>query len=594
LKRSEIDRGEKRMEYMQYDESEKDMVLVPSVVLHTILQGAKKEVEEKKQLLAELEKATSELNRLEIHAIKLQEEIDKKKANSHINMRLTSISRARSRIVEKKDLEGGDQTDELDQLFVREENLMALIEATRNISEQSAYLDVVSSAMHAAQNIIAAERYTLAILNDKKTVLEVFANASPQKSEQANFIQEAFIPVDSTTTYGRVILTGKALEVNALMESEFLEGQVENLDFEPQGLLCTPIFNVHGNLVGVFQIITKKTALDSSQPQISHLSGSNSSANPIERSGSRKNYSPFSSLEKESFNYICAVIGTAIWNLTLSKARQAAQSQIDSLLKLNRNISAETNGAAVIEQIVIVSYELLNAERISIYIRSEGTDEFYLANASDVKEEQYQTNHNGIVGFVVRTGEAVLTNDAYAHPEFDPEFDETTGYLSKQILCTPVRNAEGNVLAVICAVNKVDGSEFTHEDLLYLNYAADAAGVSLHKSNLLREVIFSQKITEARLKFTNFVSASTSISDFVNLVMEEGKKIMECDRFGLLLVDHLKKELWITPQVGGQNIRMPINKGISGLVATTGQVVCTRDACKYKWEDLCMSISSNS
>ncbi|GLE10975.1 hypothetical protein PINS_up023267 [Pythium insidiosum] len=271
--------------------------------------------------------------------------------------------------------------------------------------------------------------------------------------------------------------------------------------------------------------------------------------------------------------------------MALAKAHQLAQSRIECLLRLNRNISAETNSSSVLDQVIAVSYELLNAEKIQLYVRDEGTEEFYIACSGEgVAKDEYHTEHNGIAGYVMRTGQLVLTNAAQDHPEFDPSFDEKTSFHTRQVLCAPVKDADSNILAVVCASNKADGGEFTSEDALYLNYAADAAGISLHKSNLLREVITSQQITEARLKLTDFVSTSTSIAEFVNLVMEEGKKLMNCDRFGFLLVDQLKKELWIT-QIDGKNIRMPMNKGISGLVAMSGQPVCTRDAYTHDWFD---------
>jgi dual 3',5'-cyclic-AMP and -GMP phosphodiesterase 11 len=351
------------------------------------------------------------------------------------------------------------------------------------------------------------------------------------------------------------------------------------LDFEPQSLLCVPIFNVHGVMVGVFQVITQKRAM-----YIPPETAGSSSPILQQRVVHKAN---FSVVEKESFRYVCVITGTAIWNMALAKAHQLAQSRIECLLKLNRNISAEINAFSVLDQIVSVSYELLNAEKIQLYVRDEGTDEFYVASrgtSQGVSKEEFQTEHNGIAGYVMRTGQLVLTNSAQAHPEFDPSFDEKLSFSTRQVLCAPVKDPDANILAVVCASNKVDGGEFNSEDALYLNYAADAAGISLHKSLLLREVITSQRITEARLRLTDFVSTSTSIAEFVNLIMEEGKKLMSCDRFGFLLVDQLKKELWIT-QIDGKNIRMPMNKGISGLVALTGEPVCTRDAYTHAWFD---------
>ncbi|GMF25569.1 unnamed protein product [Phytophthora fragariaefolia] len=134
-------------------------------------------------------------------------------------------------------------------------------------------------------------------------------------------------------------------------------------------------------------------------------------------------------------------------------------------------------------------------------------------------------------------------------PEFCPTLDQMTGFLTKRILCLPVKSPEGTILAVLSAVNKVDGMDFTSEDAVFLNYAAEAVGTSLHKASLHREVKTAQKLIEARLKLTTFISESTDIAEFVDMVMKLGKDIMECDRFGLLLIDHFKHVLWVTPRV---------------------------------------------
>ncbi|KAG1710865.1 hypothetical protein DVH05_013588 [Phytophthora capsici] len=418
---------------------------------------------------------------------------------------------------------------------------------------------------------------------------------------------------------------------------------MELLEFEPEALLCAPIFNVHGVLVGVFQVITRKILdLSSPAPSPEPLRFSTTPRAAVARRGrsqDSKQRRAFDARDKESFDYICVTAGTALWNLSLAKAHQAMQSRIECLLKLNRNIAAEVSASAVLHQIIAVSYELLRAEHIALYVRDEGTDEFYLfvseykdegvtpvttptkgrnkprgktSERSQHSQEQVQhaeydeaflKAHNGIVGVVIRTGQLVLTNSAPSHVAFDPKFDEMwTSLKTKQVLCAPVKDAGGQILAVVCATNKVDGDEFTADDALYLNYAAEAAGISLHKSNLLRSVLMSQRLTEARLQLAGFVnsngerayssnhgpddetSATASVARFVRVVMAEGRKLLHCDRFGFLLVDPLKKELWIT-QEDGQSVRMPLTNGLSGLIATTGKTICTRDAYTHSHFD---------
>ncbi|ETP22372.1 hypothetical protein F441_04227 [Phytophthora nicotianae CJ01A1] len=621
------------------------LVRVPVRELKTAMNGARAALDENRRLVAELAQSEEEAKELELKLLKRQHQLECC-TGSRMETRPyrpgDALKSTPRRPRPKSEMFGdsirnliGEQAETLNQLADREENLRALMDAMREISRASDSLDVVSNALRAAQHVLPAEKYTVGILNEKKDRVELYSNPPMDLPGKRYLIEEGSALVDSATTFGRVVLTGTPLEVADVSGSEVIdvfEEQMEVLKFEPEALLCAPIFNVHGVLVGVFQVITRKilpelglhsTPATPSDSQW-YSSTPRTALARLGRNQGAQQKGAFDPRDKENFDYICVTAGTALWNLSLAKAHQAMQSRIECLLKLNRNIAAEVSASAVLHQIIAVAYELLHAEHIALYVRDEGTDEYYLF-VTDCKDEMaiagfpgtktrhklkdkasekphtgydetFLKAHNGIVGVVMRTGQLILTNSASAHPAFDPKYDEFWTFKTKQVLCAPVKDASGQVLAVVCATNKVDGDEFTADDALYLNYAAEAAGISLHKSNLLRSVLMSQRLTEARLQLADFVnnngeraysnsshepddetSAAASVARFVRVVMAEGRKLLHCDRFGFLLVDPLKKELWIT-QEDGERVRMPLTNGLSGLIATTGKIINTRDA----------------
>ncbi|KAG3036308.1 hypothetical protein PC121_g444 [Phytophthora cactorum] len=627
-------------------EDEAKLVRVPVREFKMAMNGARAALDENRRLAAELAQSEEEAKELGLKLVKRQHQLDcctGSRAEPRPYRPGDVLKSTPRRPRPKSEMFGasmrniiGEQAETLNQLAVREENLRALMDAMREISQASDSLDVVSNALRAAQHVLPAEKYTVGILNEKKDRVELYSNPPMDLPGKRYLIEEGSALVDSATTFGRVVLTGTPLEVADVSGSEVIdvfEEQMEVLEFEPEALLCAPIFNVHGVLVGVFQIITRKilpelglhsTPAPPSESQW-YPSTPRTALARLGRNQEAQQKGAFDPRDKENFDYICVTAGTALWNLSLAKAHQAMQSRIECLLKLNRNIAAEVSASAVLHQIIAVAYELLHAEHITLYVRDEGTDEFYLfvtdckdegvtAGSPSTKskhkmkdkasekphtgyDETFLKAHNGIVGVVMRTGQLILTNSAATHQAFDPKYDELwTSLKSKQVLCAPVKDASGQVLAVVCATNKVDGDEFTADDALYLNYAAEAAGISLHKSNLLRSVLMSQRLTEARLQLADFVnnngeraysnsshesddetSAAASVARFVRVVMAEGRKLLHCDRFGFLLVDPLKKELWIT-QEDGERVRMPLTNGLSGRIATTGKTINTRDA----------------
>ncbi|KAF4320731.1 hypothetical protein BBO99_00001379 [Phytophthora kernoviae] len=632
---------------------EVELLCVPLQELKAVMHGARVALEENRRLAEELAHSEDEARALELKLVKRQHQLDccadvrSDSPRTLQRSRLNSIGTLK-RLRPKSELFGasmrnliGEQAQTLNQLTEREENLHALMDAMREISQASNSLDIVSSALRAAQHVFPAEKYTLGILNEKKDRVDLYSNPPIDLPGHRYLTEDG-------------MQTGTPLEVADVGGSEIMDvfdEQMELLEFELEALLCSPIFNVHGVLVGVFQVITRKQPSELGRTPPTPIEEppwfSNSpraTLAKLSRNQESRQKGAFEPRDKESFDYICVATGTALWNLSLARAHQFMQGRIECLLKLNRNIAAEVSASAVLHQIIAVSYELLHSEHIALYVRDEGTDEFYLfvsegrgdkltATSTGTKsrtkfedmtgekprhpygrqreryDQAFLKAHNGIVGLVMRSGQLVLANSARSHPAFDPKFDDVFASVhTKQVLCAPVKNADGYVLAVVCATNKVDGDDFTADDALYLNYAAEAAGISLHKSNLLRSVLMSQRLTEARLQLADFVSSSggracngdntgdengaaASISRFVRVVMVEGRKLLHCDRFGFLLVDPLKKELWIA-QEDGESLRIPLTNGLSGLVATTGKTLVTRDAYLHPHFDPTMDLKT--
>ncbi|OWZ24463.1 3'5'-cyclic nucleotide phosphodiesterase [Phytophthora megakarya] len=463
----------------------------------------------------------------------------------------------------------------------RVSQLEMLMTLAKEISAQSSFESVIERTLRAASQLVRADKLTLGILHERRNVLDVFSVSRSDTDTFLDLSYEGFVVPDSPTVFGRVIMTGRPFAINDSDTQAIFGSQRNQADKNgggSQALLCLPIRNAHHAVVGVLQVITTNELLS-----IAAASTEKYASTPAS----------FTDIDVTNLEFISIVAGATIWNLVLSRQRQTAQHRIEGLLKLHRNISMESvSVSAVLDQVLAVCHELVGTERIGLFIKIDGEDELYIASAADIVRGEYVPITKGIAGYVARTGETVITNDAYSHPLFDPTLDQKTGFLTKRILCLPVKSPEGTILAVLSAVNKVDGMDFTNEDAIFLNYAAEAVGTSLHKASLHREVKTSQKLIEARLKLTTFISQSTDIAEFVDMVMELGKDIMECDRFGLLLIDHFKHELWITPRVGGESIRSPINRGISGLVATTGETVCTRDAYKHELFDPSVDIKT--
>ena len=107
---------------------------------------------------------------------------------------------------------------------------------------------------------------------------------------------------------------------------------------------------------------------------------------------------------------------------------------------------------------------LLNAERSSLFLR-EG-DELVLKVAENLDEMgdiRFPVG-SGIAGAVAQSGQAIRIDDAYSDPRFNRAVDQQTGFITRSILCLPVKNPQGEVFAVAQLLNRKDGRPFDEDD----------------------------------------------------------------------------------------------------------------------------------
>jgi signal transduction histidine kinase len=142
--------------------------------------------------------------------------------------------------------------------------------------------------------------------------------------------------------------------------------------------------------------------------------------------------------------------------------------QIDDLLRL----------------IVERTTEMMEAERSTMFLVDERTGELWSKVVQGgVNIEIRLQRGQGIAGWVAMTGKSLNIRDAYKDARFNPKVDETTGYVTRNILCQPIRNVQGDIIGVIQVLNRVRGS-FTDEDENLLSAIASQAAVAIENSKL--------------------------------------------------------------------------------------------------------------
>jgi len=121
----------------------------------------------------------------------------------------------------------------------------------------------------------------------------------------------------------------------------------------------------------------------------------------------------------------------------------------------------------VLVAITIKAGQLMDADRVTLFVvdRASGKLRSRVAQAgTDALLSIEMDMGHGIAGQVARTGKVVRLRDAYVDPAFHAGVDQKTGYRTRSLLCLPVTNPEGEVIAVAQLLNKRGADEFSEAD----------------------------------------------------------------------------------------------------------------------------------
>jgi adenylate cyclase len=245
------------------------------------------------------------------------------------------------------------------------------------------------------------------------------------------------------------------------------------------------------------------------------------------------------------------------------------------LLSVSQKIAGLKNLSEILWTIIETTTETLNADRGSLFLNDPLTGELYsrVAQGELIREIRI-LNTTGIAGSIFQSGVGEIIHDAYADDRFNSKIDEQTGYVTKNIVCAPVKTVRGDVIGVIQILNKKRG-RFTKEDLDIVQGITLQAAVSLQNAQGMEEMVKSR---EKEMKFLDVVAEVTSeieLGSLLQRVMVEATKMLNADRATLFLNDFKTNELFSRVAMGEGigEIRLPNNAGIAGAVFQSRQTI---------------------
>ncbi len=166
------------------------------------------------------------------------------------------------------------------------------------------------------------------------------------------------------------------------------------------------------------------------------------------------------------------------------KSENIEAIQLQSLLRITRAISHVRDLHSLVTLLASETSKVLDVERSTVFLHSRKTDELWSYVAEGETEEIRFSASQGIAGSVFRNGETHILHDVSTDERFNSAIDDTTGFITRNMITAPITNPSGICIGVFQVINKRDGN-FTPKDAEFLEIVSSETAVTIENVRLL-------------------------------------------------------------------------------------------------------------
>lgn len=169
--------------------------------------------------------------------------------------------------------------------------------------------------------------------------------------------------------------------------------------------------------------------------------------------------------------------------------------RLEALVYASETLNRATDLDQILFSILDLLQEQLDCERATVFLLDKRTDKLHTRQMIGSGPIEIILDRGvGIAGSVFETSESVVINDVQSDARFDIATDLRTGYLTKTMLCVPLRKVGGETIGVLQAINSRHDF-FTESDMTYLESFASVASVAVEREQLVQEALRVKKLS---------------------------------------------------------------------------------------------------
>uniref|UniRef100_UPI00398ED1DF dual 3',5'-cyclic-AMP and -GMP phosphodiesterase 11A n=1 Tax=Pristiophorus japonicus TaxID=55135 RepID=UPI00398ED1DF len=276
---------------------------------------------------------------------------------------------------------------------------------------------------------------------------------------------------------GYVAEHGEIVNIPDAYQDHRFSDEIDKLaGYKTKSILCMPIQNCDGEIIGVAQAINKNPA-----------------------------GIPFTDDDEKVLQMYLPFCGISISNAKLFAATRKEYDRSRALLEVVNDLFEEqTELEKVVRKIMQRALTLLQCERCSVLLLEDiespvvkFSKTFELMSPlccmdSEISMEKLSCSdwliNNSIAELVASTGLPVNISDAYQDPRFDTEADQMSGFHIRSVQCVPIWNSNHQIIGVAQILNRLDRKTFDDADQRLFEAFVIFCGLGINNTIMYNQV----------------------------------------------------------------------------------------------------------
>ena len=203
------------------------------------------------------------------------------------------------------------------------------------------------------------------------------------------------------------------------------------------------------------------------------------------------------------------------------------------IIEIGKTINSSLDLNKILVMVMKISKSMLNAEACSIILFDKNkmnlVHKVVLKKGGNISKQSFELNEEkGIIKWVIQHKESIIINDAYSDNRFYEKYDEIPGFVTRTMLCIPLRVKEGT-LGVAQIINKKNEEIFRNNDKDIFSIHCAQVALAVKNARLFEEVnrakeakeeeniILRNKLKE-KSTIKNIVVKSQKMNELVEIV----------------------------------------------------------------------------